>query len=452
MDSYDKFMGMKIPLWLFLLFLLLGLLAIVGFGWAVQNFLSGGNRTKPYSKAIMAVATFPDLAKASLEQVVSAISGWTQEADAGATGLVRDQKFTDTGYLLLSTFDSRNITRVKLLRLSDGRIMHQWMLTDEEARRIDPNTDMAPAGQPLFQPIHPLLLKDGSIIGANEGPLMKLDRCSRVQWAKRGTFHHAIEESNDGTFWVSGVLTPSTLDASIYPELRDDSIVQMSLHGEILQQRSVARILVDNGYQALLFGVGAYDQDPVHLNEIQPVLSTAKHWQRGDVFLSSRHRSSVFLYRPSENRIVWLKTGPWMNQHDVEMVNDHTISVFGNDVIRLRPETLKVIPSPVNYTYARGHSTVYLYNFDTGEVFRPYDKILAKLKLGMIAAGRSKVLPNGDVYVDDVVAGRVFRTSPEQVRWTYTLDATIANMSWSRYLSAEEVAPALPHLNCPRSQ
>jgi hypothetical protein len=440
-----------VPLWLFLLFLVLGLLAVVAFGWAVQNFLSGGNRTKPYGKAIMAVATFPDLAKASLEQVASAISGGTQETAAGATGLVRDPKFTDTGYLLLSTFDSSNVTRVELMRLSDGRIMHQWMLSDAEARRIDPNKDMAPAGQPLFQPAHPLLLEDGSIIGANEGPLLKLDRCSRVQWAKRGTFHHAIEKSDDGTFWVSGVLTPSSFDASIYPELRDDSIVQISLDGEIIQERSVARMLVDNGHQALLFGVGAYDQDPVHLNETQPVLATAKHWQRGDVFLSSRHRSSVFLYRPSENRIVWLKTGPWMNQHDVEMVNDHTISVFGNDVVRLRPETLKVLPAPVNYTYVRGQSTVYLYDFDTDQISRPYDRILAKLKLGMIAAGRSKVLPNGDVYIDDAVGRRVFRTSPDQVRWTYTPDSTRANMNWSRYLSAEEVAPALPNLNC-RSQ
>ena len=39
----------------------------------------------------------------------------------------------------------------------------------------------------------------------------------------------------------------------------------------------------------------------------------------------------VLLYRPLTNKIIWKGTGPFFYQHDVDILNDHTISVFNNN-------------------------------------------------------------------------------------------------------------------------
>ncbi|MCH8857610.1 MAG: hypothetical protein IIA03_15585, partial [Proteobacteria bacterium] len=50
-----------------------------------------------------------------------------------------------------------------------------------------------------------------------------------------------------------------------------------------------------------------------------------------DVVLSARNISTVFLFRPSTGKIVWLKTGPWLNQHDVDYHGNGNYTIFGND-------------------------------------------------------------------------------------------------------------------------
>ena len=40
----------------------------------------------------------------------------------------------------------------------------------------------------------------------------------------------------------------------------------------------------------------------------------------------------VILYRPSTNQIIWKGTGPFFDQHDVNILDDHRISVFNNNV------------------------------------------------------------------------------------------------------------------------
>jgi len=50
----------RVPLWLFLLCLLLGALFTVGFAWCVKSTLQGDTRFGPLGKAAVVVASFPD--------------------------------------------------------------------------------------------------------------------------------------------------------------------------------------------------------------------------------------------------------------------------------------------------------------------------------------------------------------------------------------------------------
>lgn len=72
-------------------------------------------------------------------------------------------------------------------------------------------------------------------------------------------------------------------------------------------------------------------EDPFHLNDVQPALSTTKYWNRGDVFMSFRNMSAVLQYRPNTGEVIRVITGPFYAQHDVDFVNDSTIALFNNN-------------------------------------------------------------------------------------------------------------------------
>lgn len=56
--------------------------------------------------------------------------------------------------------------------------------------------------------------------------------------------------------------------------------------GEILWQTSLTQILLDHGMEYAVFTAGDYRPDPIHLNDIEPVLTDGPYWKKGDLFLS----------------------------------------------------------------------------------------------------------------------------------------------------------------------
>ena len=107
-------------------------------------------------------------------------------------------------------------------------------------------------------------------------------------------------------------------------------IRQVSPSGKLLYSKSVTQILLRHGYANWLFGTDVYNDDPTHLNDIEPVLADGPYWKKGDLFLSLRNVSAIMLYRPSTDEIVWMKRGPWMSQHDVDILDDHRIGIYDN--------------------------------------------------------------------------------------------------------------------------
>lgn len=292
--------------------------------------------------------------------------------------------------------------------------------------------------QKSYRISHPLMLNDGALVFQNGlgGPLFKVDACSKLVWSNNQFFHHSIEKDSDGNIWVPTVVDPSTYNKNDFVGHRDDAIAKLAPNGKLLFKKSVSRILEENGYRGLVFGVGYYEANAIHLNEIQPALYSTKYWETGDLLLSIRHRSTVLLYRPSTNKVIWLRTGPWLNQHDADFVGQSKISVFGNNVIRLQRQD-KLFDS---------HNNVYLYDLADGSISSPYSDVLKKLDVRTLTEGRQKILTNGDVIIEETDYARILRLSVAREVWQFTAKvdtSTTAMISWSRYLTKEQVKESL---------
>ena len=358
----------------------------------------------------------------------------------GKNGFVINDGYVDAGFLLFSGLDaSTNLHSVKLIRLSNHEVVHTWHM----------NYDEIFSGKPEDLPYlwieksnanmqNPLLLDDGSLIfNLGEGPLVRIDECSNPVWVNYEHFHHSINRALNGGIWVPTVLHPEGPPMKyIYQQpkqhIRLDGIALVNLDGGIEKTFNLAAILEDNGYSGLLYGMGDNSSDKMHLNSIYEADSNGKYWNRGDLLLSMRNKSAVLIFRPSDNSVVWLKVGPWEHQHDARFLNNHTISIYGNQV----DHNLEVLSG-------NGANEIFLYDFSTKTVLTPYTKIFGSENVMTRTEGEARILENGMAFIEETDSHRLLMLDKNKVYWEYV---NVYNgefsgaVSWSRYYYDEELA------------
>mgnify|MGYP006412022631 FL=1 len=440
MPSLEK----KISLYTVVLMLFIGVMGSLLFAASVRHVILGGDKLGNFGEVLLTIAKFPS----DVSQVLNLATDGQKIKNGrfgNLDGFKKDDKLPagvliDDGYLLLSSYDAdKEQATVQLIQINTQTTLHEWAPDTEQLNELNilsEENSFDYISKSNFRLLHPLIMKDSGLVFNNGSGLYGVDLCGENNMFVDGTFHHSNELDHEGYIWVPSVVYPHSFDK--LGDFRDDSIAKISPSGEVLFNKSIAEILVENGYRGLLAASGTISQegeDPIHINDIQPALTDSDYWEKGDLLLSLRHRSTVMLYRPSTNKILWLKTGPWMNQHDMNFVDDHTISVFGNDV--MFGELFD------------GHNSVYFYDFKTNVVSEPYQKIMKEMEVKTLAEGRGKPLPGGDLFIDESNNGRILRVSKDKVQWEYVnrIDKdTLAMSSWSRYLTQQEVKPILAQL------
>jgi len=429
-------MNKKVPLWLVLLLLWFAFIIALTFGWEVWRI--GNSRHRMNSKTdrfIISLASFPSLVKQSLTEIDRPSILISPDVYPDISGLKTEKNYIDSNYILLATYDRKeNQSVVKLIRLSDQKIIHRWQPDYDEIIKLygKQNKFWPEHNKHNLQVVHPLLSPDGSLIfNSVMSPLIKIDKNSKLLWAINGIFYHSIERDADGNIWAQSIIKPPAVLPGLLNAYEDDAITKISPNGKLLFRKSVSQILLENGYRTLLLGIGPYEVDLLHLNEIQPALTSGSYWMKGDLLISLRNRSTVFLYRCSTNKILWLKTGPWLNQHDAAFIDSVRIGIFGNNTVRVFGED-RLLDE---------YNEEYIYNFKTNTIATPYTEFLKKATVATPNQGRGEVLPNGDLFVEETNNNRLLRGNTKDILWQYVdrIDKhSVAALSWSRFISKDE--------------
>ena len=435
------FMFKKIEIWILYLVLILGIPVTIGFGSVVRHEILGGTKLGRISKTALFFAEIPEnIKKIIFNKNANEVLDRSPSLDS-FNGIPNASE----SYLLLSRYDGDlKEGIVELVDLTTFKVLHTWnpdinafnqlILKIDEFKYMD--RDQNNSRQLL---IHPKLIRDGGLI-INTKMLRKINACSNLIFQKNNDIlHHSIETDIEGNIWVPSTIYPQILKEKVGNELNadggyaDDGIVKLSPDGEILFEKSVSQIFIDNGLEYLLFSVGDsnFKLDPIHLNDIQPVNNNGEFWQKGDVFLSLRHQSMVILYRPFTNEIIWKGTGPFFHQHDVDILNGHTISVFNNNSKDFSVGNV-----------VDGYNEVIIYDFKTNEYSSYLSDSLKNNEVRTITDGRSQILPNGDLFVEETNYGRTFYfNSDGSLRWIHinrAKNGNVYNIGWSRILYKDE--------------
>ena len=361
----------------------------------------------------------------------------------------------DKGYLLFSGVDAQaKQSAVRLIRIADGSEIASWIPNLEAIHNQTSNKKWEPSRPTSkLRLFHPLLLDSGDIIFNTEGSLVRQGTCSaKPIWVLDELIHHSVELDETGdALWVPAVSEDGFADNPFLKNhIRDDALAHVSINGNILERRSFTRILRDNGLIALMMGTSGttINQDPIHLNQIKAAKTNTRYWNRGDLLISSRNLSTIFLYRPSTNKILWHQTGPWLNQHSVDFVDSHRISIFSNNIVSGNPDKYHsfLTPNDIN--------RLYIFDFNKNKVSQPYKKLLDVARPITVTEGRAQILSDEGLFIEESNEGRLLRFTKDRLLWSKVNDydaKKVGILSWSRYLTAEEASVPLKALlakNC----
>ncbi len=440
MNRFERFLFRGVPVWLVGLLVILGFVAMIAFGNIAIHAYKGGRRAGALGDAVLAMSNVPDLIeRAQNGDRYLRIRLKRFDDRAGFSFSYPPGSRPDAGYLLLSIYDG-DLSRpvIALWDLNAQTMVHQWRPPIDEiiARSIRFTSNEVNLKRDRTEDRltyrHPLLTADGDLILKMDSPLIRVDPCNEIVWINdRSLFHHATEMDAEGNFWVSSRIEPTKLRHVDVKSFYDDAITKVSPDGEILFQRSVAEVFIKQGLAHYVYGRDEYTGNPIHLNDNQPVDFDGPYWKKGDVFLSLRNNSIIALYRPAEDRIVWFKEGPWNHQHDVDVLDDHRISIFDNNASPGYP-----------IDWIEGHSDVMIYDFATDTVTTPWADAFARLEIESETEGLQTIRANGELLVEEQNSGRFLSLDPDgNVQWEYInrakKDGSLYRIIWSRFYEPE---------------
>ena len=422
----------KVELWVVSVTLALAAAGTVGFGMFVNDAAERARMNLPPRGGRLGAVAFE----------IARMPRNVEQADRGLVynGLVVDQRFhgrtglafaekpaslpsadarTRKGYLAVARFRHprgavQPSATITLLDLNRRGVVHAWNLVPEGRLH------------------HFYVLADGSVIAGSGPSTIRMDACSNVVWRKRLGGHHSMERDADGNFWMPWDVAPKTVPHG-GADVLEHGLIRISPDGEVLSRIALSGALTRAGHRHLLYALHERERNPFHMNDVEPVLEDGPFWRRGDLFVSLRTNSVVLLYRPATDEVVWLRAGPWLHQHDVDVIGDSEISVFSNNAVRGGDHGDRVL--------VLGASEVYVYDFATGEARSPWREAMRRHDLRTVYRGQATVFGDGGLMVAESHYGRVLMLSAggEPV-WSYVnrgSDGLVRPVVKSRWLDAD---------------
>ncbi len=341
--------------------------------------------------------------------------------------------FKRNALLVLPRYDhhlSRSV--VEIIDLYDFKVLHTYKHDIDEMNKQVQNIKEFPRinidNAPIrFRYMHPVILKDGSLISDSSGPLFKIDLCSNLLWINdEEVFHHSKELNHENNIWSVGYLNPPSrlMKNIVFKDVNDDAIIKINLDGKIIYKKSINEILIENKKGDMVNRLGL-SLDPIHINDIEPALYDSKFWNKGDVFISSRFLSAIIHYRPSTNEVINFLTGPFSQQHDVDIISDKEISIFNNN----------------NFISHNEYSEIIIYNFETKEYRKMFNDQLLLEKFKTYSEGLSHIFEDGSLIVEEQNHGRLILFNKEGIKeWEFVnkdVNGDIGITHWIRIIEDE---------------
>jgi hypothetical protein len=300
----------------------------------------------------------------------------------------------------------------------NGRILHRWKIPESAYEEI------AKSGWGLRRDHYEImgahLYENGDVlVNISHKMLARIDRCSNLSWSLPNRAHHDVTVENDGTIWVLGsdyVTQAQQVRPHFAVPYYDDTLIRLTPAGEVIEEISILDALFDGGYQALVLeGEPEFPEsktnDPTHSNDIEIVSEDfARHngfADPGDILVSLRTADAIVLIDRESKAAKWALTGPFLRQHDPDLLPDGTISIFDNRTDKGQHNEAVHLTEPQSFGYSR----ILRFDPQTQEVVWKFEGSRENPFYTSVQ-GDHQILENGNVLIVETEAGRIFELDP----------------------------------------
>ncbi|WP_223032506.1 arylsulfotransferase family protein [Hanstruepera marina] len=392
----------------------------------IRNVTLGGTSMGPLTTPIKSFSEGISNMKRTYEYIVNAPDYYIKTKEEDREGI------NNLGYNLygLYSFRNGNEYKIQLKNFKDNTIKYEWIIPEDRLSSrysVDENDRLYPA-----------MLMDNKdvIVSCNERPgLFRVDASSKEKWFNGDfIYHHAMNTDSLGHIWIPGAnhdkgkLVPRKVSLDgMETDYRDDLIVQVDAEtGKTLYHKSLTEIFTENKLEYLI-NKSPYTNDPFHLNDIQPALFSSLYFEEGDLFLSFRSPSLIIQYRPKVNKVIKIFEGPFLFQHDVDIISPNSIAILNNNTIATQIIQKEIEFKPTNQTVDRkiNHSNVLIYNFDEDTYTPLYEEPFKEHSIFTDAEGLYRILPNGDLFFEEQGSGILWVLNEKGVVLKTTLESNI---------------------------
>ncbi|MHA1280102.1 MAG: arylsulfotransferase family protein [Candidatus Helarchaeota archaeon] len=344
------------------------------------------------------------------------------ETDYTTTIPIYEEDSTYNGLSLVTSLVEDKRMSARIINMN-GDLIHEWEIdwfnlwpNVEHVSKTDPYYPKSPPGTNIQGA---LLLRNGDLIFNFERlGLIRLDICGNVVWRLPYRTHHSIYLDEYDNLWVPGVIShedPLPNFPNLQPLFYEDTILKISLDGEILKEISVFDILQMNGLEGLFYLSSFGDQiinvstDPFHLNDVETFPSTMDEgiYKHGDIMISLRNINTLLIFREEDLKVTHIMTGMFVRQHDPDFIDGNTISVYDN---------YRIAPEDDNYD---NQSRILIGSFTNGQ----YDIFYSgneQQPFYSYIMGKHEWLPNGNLLITESTKGRAFEIDQDgNIVWEY---------------------------------
>lgn len=259
--------------------------------------------------------------------------------DRGVTIYERDRAYDG-----LTLYTSSHAPTAFLIAM-DGKVVQQWQLP--YSRVWDATAEVRhPRPDPFvyFRKAH--LFANGDLLVVYEAlgdtpysyGLVKMNRRSEVIWKYLDRVHHDVDVTPDGTIYaLSHQVRWNRIEGFINldPPRIDDFVVVLSPDGHELKKVSVIDAFLRSAYAPLLAAAPPNDRgDYLHTNAVEAIGAEAAarlpFAKPGQVLISFRETSTIAVLDLERQEIVWVLRGPWLGQHDPDILANGDFLLFDN--------------------------------------------------------------------------------------------------------------------------
>ena len=163
----------------------------------VRHVSKGGVLLGKWTPVIESIAMFPGKVFLFLEAILLKLILKLQIQDLKSLNIYNEKYFEtyEDGYLLVSTYDQENGSFVLLYSLSENKEVFRWIPPLDIIHSMAPNYTQGINSFRYYRSQHPVLMNNGDIVfSSGEGPLVRLNKCNKIEWIIPGIFHHSNQK------------------------------------------------------------------------------------------------------------------------------------------------------------------------------------------------------------------------------------------------------------------